>query len=97
MNLGDVTGLSTLTFHWDNTGTGNGYGDVYAKYKGLDDNDVILFSSGNVNASHGDVTIDLTSYTGSKSIVFTAYAKSRSSYRGYTSNATINVSNIVAT
>ena len=96
LNLGDVTGLSEVSFHWDNAGTGNGYGDVYAKYKGLDNNDVILFRN-NEYAGYGDVTIDLTSYTGSKSILFTVYAKSRSSYRGYTSNATLNVSNIVAT
>ena len=102
LNLGDVTDLSEVTFHWDNTGSAQGYGDVYAKYKGLDDNDVILFKNtvegaGDVNASYGDVTIDLTSYTGSKSILFTVYAKSRSSYRGSVSHVTLNVSNIVAT
>ena len=102
LNLGDVTDLSEVSFHWDNTGSAQGYGDVYAKYKGLDDSDVILFKktvegAGDVNVSYGDVTIDLTSYTGNKSIVFTVYAKSRSSYRGSVSHVTLNVSNIVAT
>lgn len=89
----DTTDKNSLTFNWNNTGSTNSYGTNYGKYTDIDSNDVILFED-SISGS-GSVTIDISSYTGSQSIVFTAYAKSNSSYSGNQSRAVLNIKNIV--
>lgn len=99
LELGDVTSKSSLTFTWYNydgdNHSGNGYGTIYGGYYDLDGIYQYLFNT--PGDTTGSVTIDLTSATGLKTIRFTVYAKSLSSYKNYTSNAVLKVSEYTLT
>ena len=102
-DLGNVTSKTTFTFDWsnykDDEHSLNGYGQIYAKYVDLNGLDVYLFnkSLSEEEDLSGSVTIDLTNFTGNKSIIFKVYAKSESSYRGNSSRSMIYISNISVT
>lgn len=103
LDLGDVSSKSSLSFNWatyaDDDHSENDYGQVYAKYVDLNGEEQYLFNKtlSAITDTTGSVTISLSAYTGSKSLIFTVYARSRSSYRWYLSRSLLSVTNISIT
>jgi hypothetical protein len=88
--LGDITSYNSITFRWDNEGSGNAYGDISGTVK-VGEITKNLFSG--LNAS-GEVTLDVSSLSGEYALRFDVEAQSRSSYKLYRSTAVLNLYNI---
>lgn len=103
IRMGDVTQYSALTFDWTNTGTepeeatGSGFGSrVMAKYHNpATDTDVSIFDHVAYSGTEsGTVTIDISSLTGSQSVIVTIGAISGNDYAPYGARTYLAVSDI---
>ena len=76
---------------------GNAYGTAYVNF-GIDAANNTFYELSNnegINVKTIVKTLDISGYTGIHSLVFYQYAKSDSSYTGYTSNASLGLTSIV--
>lgn len=92
-SLGDLTQYNQLALVWDNQGSGNGYGEIYAKIT-IAGTDYTIFSGSSYYAGNIVTKIDITNVAGSQTATFKVYARSDSHYRGYTSQAVLNIKSI---
>ena len=93
----DVTDYSSISFTWNNDGSGNAWGTVWARVEptvgGEVQEDTEIFDT--AASSTGTTTIDTSSWTGNVSFKFEVYAHSESAYGSYTSRTVLNAGDIM--
>lgn len=88
--LDDIGEYDTLTFSWDNAGSGNAYGMIRGVISNWNGEDIDLYSS--LNQS-GNISLPL--YEGVTQLAIYLQARSDSSYQYYTSRAQITLRNVM--
>ena len=91
---------STMSIIWDMTGYTNPYGDISSKIS-ISGNETYLYNDstqggGATISVNGDIitTIDVSAIGNVSTVTFTNYAYTRSSYRGFISDAITNIKGI---
>lgn len=92
-NLGDLTDYDQLALVWDNQGTNNNFGEVYAEIT-IDGVTTRIFSGSNTYIGNVVSKIDITGITGQQTATFKVYARSDSAYRYWYSQTYLNVKGI---
>lgn len=88
--LDDVGEYDTLTFSWDNAGSGNAWGMIRGVISNWNGEDIELYHSLNQSG-----TMSLPLYEGVTQLVIYLQARSDSSYQNYTSHAHITLRNVM--
>lgn len=91
IDLGDTTGYDTLTFSWDNEGSGDSYGYIMGKVSNWNGEDVVLYD----DELHQSGNISLPLYAGVTQLNIYLEARSDSSYQYYVSCAHITLRNVM--